>query len=63
MKKRRVERQNLFIAIVGGLMIIAAFSVIVRTFTGSSATESVSQEFAIAQTAERVPEGGSHLAP
>jgi hypothetical protein len=63
MNKRRMERQNLSIAIAGGLMIIVALSLIVGTFTGSSATESVSQEFGIAQTAEGVPGGGSYLAP
>jgi serine/threonine protein kinase len=49
----RTERQNLSIAIAGGLTIIAAFSALAGTLAGSPAVPSVSEEMAIARTAER----------
>jgi serine/threonine protein kinase len=56
----RIARQNLAIAIAGGLAIVAALSLIVGTLTGTAATPSASEEMANALTTERAQRTSSH---
>jgi serine/threonine protein kinase len=56
----RIARQNLAIAIVGGLTIVATLSLVVGTLTETAAAPSVSKEMANGLTIERRPAATGH---